>query len=452
MSIDRTLIRGAHVIDPAQGLDRVSDVLLNGSTIEAVGPSLPADNARVIEGSGLVAAPGFIDLHTHLREPGFEDKETIATGVLAAARGGFTTVCCMPNTEPPIDSAAIIQFVIDRARAAGQVRVLPVGAITRGRAGLELANMAELAEAGAVAFSDDGDPVSDAHLMEMALLYARDLGLPVMDHCEDRTASRRAGVHDGWVASRLGLPGYPAAAEEALIARDIALAALTDGHFHACHVSTAAGADLIRQAKARGLHVTAEVTPHHLTMSEEWVMGVPGPVLGNIALDSTAYDTRAKVSPPLRTLDDAAALAVALRDGVIDCVATDHAPHTFSDKAVPFEAAAVGISGLECAFGLLMQLVHNGTLNLALLIHRLTVAPAAVLGPSYAALATLSPGTPADLVLLDPRAEWIVDESSFASKGLNTPTVGRRLHGRVAMTIAGGNVVHDSLTPSSEGA
>ena len=446
----KLLIRGARVVDPAQNADLVTDVLVHDGVIEAVGPSLPGDDAQVIEAHGLVATPGFIDLHTHLREPGHEHKETIATGTAAGARGGFTTLCCMPNTDPAIDNAALVAFILEQAKEAGPLRVLPIGAITRGRHGAELADMEELARAGAVAFSDDGNPVADGHLMQMALTYARDLGLPVVDHCEDTRLSHAAGVNEGWVSSRLGLPGYPAAAEESMIARDIVLAELTGGYFHAAHVSTAGGAELVRQAKARGVRVTAEVTPHHMTMTEEWVLGTHGPAAVSTPLTVHAYDTAAKVSPPLRTLADREALVAALHEGVIDAVATDHAPHAFSDKAVPFAEASPGISSLEIAFGLLMRLVHSGALDLPILVHRLTVGPAAVLGPRFAELATLRPGTPADLVVLDPEAEWTVHSESLASKGANTPLDGVTLKGRVMLTVAAGQVVHDVLTTAAE--
>ena len=443
------LVRGARVIHPAQGSDSIADILIRDGVIAAVGQGLTADGAQVVEAKGLVATPGFIDLHTHLRDPGNEEKETIATGMSAAARGGFTTICCMPNTNPAIDNAAVVQFIMDQARLAGPVRVLPIGAITRGRQGKELADMEDLAKAGAVAFSDDGSPVADGQLFQMALTYAKELGLPVIDHCEDHSLSHGAGINDGWVSFRLGLTGYPAAAEESVIARDIALAQATSGHFHAAHVSTAGGAELVRQAKARGLLVTAEVTPHHLTMSEEWVLGVGDLAQANGPLTARAYDPRSKVSPPLRAIADRDALVAALREGVIDAIATDHAPHTFADKMVPFEEATAGISVLETAFGSLMQLVHGGSLDLPTLAHRLTAAPAAVLGPRFAELATLKPGTPADLVLLDPEAEWTVDTKTFASKGANTPLDGVRLKGRVVLTMASGQIVHDELATTS---
>jgi dihydroorotase len=443
---DAILITGVRIIDPAQDVDITGDILVRDGVIESCGPSASADGATVIRGDGLVATPGFIDIHTHLREPGFEDKETIATGTAAAARGGFTTLCCMPNTNPPIDSASVVAFIKRQASEAGPIHVYPIGTVTRGRAGKELADMAELAQAGAVGFSDDGAPVADGHLMQAALAYAADLGLPVIDHCEDPGLSRDGAIHDGWVASRLGLPGSPAAAEETMIARDIALAELTGGHAHIAHLTTAAGAELVRQAKARGIHVTAEVTPHHLTMSEEWLMGIHDPAGAGAPLGTDAYDTRAKVNPPLRTASDPALLAEALRDGVIDAIATDHAPHTVLDKSVPMEEAAFGISVLETAFGSLIGLVHEGLLDLPTLVHRLTVGPAAILGERYAEYATLKVGTPADIVLFDPEATWTVDTREFVSKGTNTPLDGVTLKGRVVLTMAGGQIAYDGIT------
>ena len=303
-----------------------------------------------------------------------------------------------------------------------------------------------------VAFSDDGSPVADGHLMQMALVYAGELGLPVIDHCEEPDLAHGGVVNEGWVATRLGLPGYPAAAEESMIARDIALASLTGAHLHVAHISAAGGVELVRQAKARGLPVTAEVTPHHLTMTDEWVLGSPDASRAGLesatpggALGIGAYDTRAKVNPPLRGEADREALVAALRDGTIDAVATDHAPHTSVDKEVPFEEAAVGLSVLETALGSLMSLVRGGALDLPSLVHRLTAGPARVLGPRFRELATLAPGSPADLVLFDPDEAWTVDAGSFASKGHNTPLDGATLIGRVKLTMASGQVAYDGL-------
>ena len=311
------LITGARIIDPAAGSDRTGDLFMRDGLIADVPETPPAD-ALMIDGQGLVAAPGFIDLHTHLREPGFEDKESIETGTAAAAAGGFTTVCAMPNTSPTIDTSAVVSFIAERAREAGPVRVLAFGAVSRGRKGVELTDMEELARAGVVGFTDDGSPVATGLLMEHALLYAGELGLLVMDHCEDHSITTGLGMHEGAVASRLGLAGYPSAGEESIIARDIALLGLTGGHFHVAHVSTAGGVEMVRNAKRRGLRVTAEVTPHHLTMTDEWVIGANGSADGIAApLSLAAYDTRAKVSPPLRARTDREALVEGLRDGTI---------------------------------------------------------------------------------------------------------------------------------------
>ncbi len=444
-------LRGGRVIDPANGLDAISDVLIVDGRVAAVGPDAGKNAAQTIDASGLIVCPGFVDIHCHLREPGFEHKETIASGTLAAAHGGFTTVCAMPNTEPPIDTAAAVEFVLRTARTQGTVRVLPIACVSRGRAGRELAELAELAEAGAVAFSDDGSPVADAHLMRRALEYASMLGVPVIDHCEEPALAAGGVMHEGWVAARLGLRGVPAAAEEAAVARDIALAELTGSHVHIAHVSTAGAVELVRRAKARGLTVTAEVTPHHLALTHEAVLlGAPvlasgsrAPAEGGSA--SGGYDTNAKVNPPLRTSEDAAACLAGLLDGTIDCIATDHAPHAVEDKLCEFDLAAFGISGLETAFGLCMTLVHDGRLSLERLIEALSAGPVQALGLDrrVEGVGTLSVGAPGDAILLDPDADWTVEPERFASKGRNTPLAGRTLKGRVVATVYEGRVVYD---------
>ncbi len=431
-------IRGGRVIDPVNGLDEVADVLIADGRIGAVAPDAGKEAREAVDATGLVVCPGFVDIHTHLREPGFEHKETIASGTLAAARGGFTTVCAMPNTEPAADTAAIIEFVLRTAQREGAVRVLPIGCVTKGRQGRELAELAELAAAGAVAFSDDGSPVTDAHLMRRALEYASMLGLPVIDHCEESALSAEGVMHEGWVAVRLGLAGVPAAAEESMVARDIALAELTGAQVHIAHVSTAGSVELIRRARANGLPVTAEVTPHHLCLSHEAVLLGAGETPGGLA-----YDTDAKVSPPLRTPEDAAACIAGLLDGAIDCVATDHAPHAVEDKLCEFDQAAMGISGLETALGLCLALVHDGRVELPALIEKLTVGPVRALGLDrhVEGIGTLSVGAPGDVTLIDPEAEWTVEPERFASKGRNTPLAGRMLRGRVVATVYGGRVV-----------
>ena len=448
MASNTILIQGPRVIDPVRGLDAVADILVKGGKIVAT-ERLSADGipegCQVIQASGLVASPGFIDIHCHLREPGFEYKETIATGARAAARGGFTTVCCMPNTEPPIDNAAVVDFIRRRSDSESSVRVFPIGCVTGGRQGKKLAEMEELAAAGVVAFSDDGDPVYDPNLMRLALTYSRDLGLPVINHCQERPLSRGGVMAEGWVATRLGLPGIPAAAEEAMIARDIALAELTGGRLHLAHLSSAGAVSLLRQARERGISVTGEVSPHHLTISDQWVLGTKG--ADTETTGPLCYDTCTKVFPPLRGQQDVDALVDALAEGAVDCIATDHAPHELSSKQVTYQEAAFGISVLETALGSVLQLVHRGRISLSVLVERLTVGPAGVLGPSFSDLATLKPGTPADVTLFDPDREWVVDPQEFASKGKNTPLGGTTLKGRVVATLVAGQVVFQQGQP-----
>ena len=442
MSSDTILINGARVIDPGLGRDEVTDILVRAGKIEVVGPVPPEqapEGCRTIDAASLVASPGFIDLHCHLREPGFEYKETIATGTLAAARGGFSTVCCMPNTEPAIDNAAVVDLIHRRCREGAVVRVYPIGCVTKGRRGKELADMEELAAAGVVAFSDDGDPVYDPLLMRMALIYSADLGLPVINHCQEPALSRNGVMAEGWVATRLGLPGIPAAAEETMMSRDISLAESAGGRLHLAHVSTSGGVPLLQQAKDRGVMVTAEVCPHHLTITDQWVMGNRDS--GAQEAGPLAYDTSTKVYPPLRSREDTIALAQGLADGVIDCIATDHAPHELVSKEVTYVEAAFGISGLETALGSALRLVHSGVMTLSGLVERMTVGPARVLGPAFAELAALQPGTPADIVLFDPNREWVVDAQEFESKGKNTPLQGVTLRGRVVCTLVEGQVV-----------
>jgi dihydroorotase len=425
-------IRGGRVIDPANGVDAIADVFASEGRVAAVGEDAGKEARETIDARGLVVCPGFVDIHSHLRQPGFEHKETICTGTLAAARGGFTTVCAMPNTEPPIDSAAAVEFVLRTAQAEGAVRVLPIACVTRGRNGHELAELAELAKAGAIAFSDDGSPVADAHLMRRALEYAGMLGVPVIDHCEDVALAAGGVMHEAWVATRLGLGGTPSAAEETMVARDIALAEQAGAHVHIAHVSTAGSVDLLRAAKARGVPVSAEVTPHHLALTHEAVLFGPGETPGGLA-----YDTNAKVNPPLRTAADTESCVRGVLDGTIDCIATDHAPHAIQDKLCEFNAAAFGISGLETALALSLT-----ALPLEVTIQALTASPARTLGLDrrIQGLGTLSIGAPADIAIIDPNSEWTVEPESFASKGKNTPLAGRTLRGRVVTTVYTGKV------------
>ena len=348
----------------------------------------------------------------------------------------------MPNTDPPIDNAAVVEFIQQRTLQDSLIRILPIGCVTKGRKGHELAEMEELASAGVVAFSDDGDPVYDANLMRLALVYSLDLGLPISNHCQDKSLSCNGVMAEGPVATHLGLDGIPAAAEEAMIARDIALAEATGGRLHVAHLSTAGSVPLLREAKERGLTVTAEVCPHHLTITDQWALGrkgEPAEAAGNLA-----YDTSTKVYPPLRSQRDVDTLIGALADGVIDCIATDHAPHDLTSKQVTYQDAAFGISVLETALGSLLQLVHAKKLSMGALVDRLTAGPARVLGESYSDLASLQPGTAADVVLFDPDQEWTVDASEFESKGKNTPLEGTKLKGRVMATFASGRLAYQS--------
>jgi dihydroorotase len=375
----------------------------------------------------MVVCPGFVDFHCHLRQPGFEEKETIATGSKAAAKGGFTTICCMPNTEPALDNKATIDFIKATSASEACIRVLPIGCITKGRKGLELADMGELAETGVVALSDDGSTIADSRIMKQALEYSLIFGLPISDHCEDAMLSNGGQINEGIIATRLGLRGIPNAAEENVIARDIALAKLTGARIHICHISTEGSVELIRNAKKDGVRITAEVTPHHLTMDEEMVLD---------------YDTNAKVNPPLRAKKDIAALISGLKDGTIDIIATDHAPHTENDKLCEFAVAPFGISGFETALGSLMKLVHNGDIEIHLLLSKLTVVPSKIIGSKFGKLGTLNQGATADITIFDPDVEWTVDTKEFYSKGKNTPLNGHKLKGKVMATIFNGKIVY----------
>ena len=434
------LIRGGRIVDPGQGIDQVGDLLIaEGKIVQAGDTSIqnPAfsailSKAENLDARGLVVCPGFIDLHCHLREPGFEHKETIATGTKAAAIGGYTTVCCMANTEPPLDTPAAVDWVKQRASRDGLVAVLPIGCVTKGRKGEELADMAGLARAGVLAFSDDGDPVTSAQVMRRAMSYSCELGLPVVDHCEDKALSGGGVINEGPISAKTGVAGIPAVAEEVMVARDLILAKLTGARVHIAHVSTRGSVQLIRRAREEGISVTAEVTPHHLTLTEESVVGQsPG----------KPFDTNAKVNPPLRTREDVEALIEGLEDGVIDAIATDHAPHTMADKDCGLELAAFGISGFETALGCLMSLVHGRKISLTRLLSKLTCEPAKVIGRD-GELGILKTGAAANITIFDPDCEWIVDSRNFASKGKNTPYDGCKFKGKVMATIADGKIVY----------
>ncbi len=419
------LLSGGRVIDPSRDHDAPADLLVIDGRIEAVEAGLSApDGVAVVDVSGVVVAPGLVDLHTHLREPGHEGKETVATGTRAAVAGGFTAICAMPNTDPVTDNQATVGFIVKQAAEAAAARVYPIGAVSLGQRGEQLAEFGELVGAGAVAVSDDGHPVVSGHLMRTALEYAQTFGIPVADHCEEPTLAAGGVMHEGIVSTRLGLKGIPAAAEEIMVARNILLAELTGGHVHLCHMSTRGSVELIRRAKERGVPVTAEACPHHFTLTHE---------------ACAAYDTSAKMNPPLREPEDVAAIREALKDGTIDVIATDHAPHHYDAKEREFDDAPFGIIGLETALGLgVTELVRGGVLTLPELIARMSTVPARIF---HLPGGTLAPGEPADVVVLDPGATWTVDPSTFFSKSRNTPFAGRELCGRVIRTLVGGRTV-----------
>lgn len=438
-------IINGRLVDPSQGVDGPSNLRIVDGRVEDLGQivppvDLPAE--RLIDAQGKIICPGFVDVHVHLRQPGYEDKETIATGTRAAAAGGFTTVVAMPNTKPTVDTNAGVEFVLETARREGVVRVFTTGTVSKGQKGEELSELGEMAEAGAVAFTDDGHVVANPKLMRHALEYSRMLGRPVAQHCEDPELVAGGYMHEGRISALLGLRGIPAASEESIVARDVALSRLTGGHVHFQHVSAAGSVELIRAARAEGLPVTAEVTPHHLLLTEDWVAGgkwaSPSVLERWGRIPTQPYDTNTRVAPPLRGEGDAAALLGALKDGLFDAIATDHAPHTVVDKECEYGMAANGISGLETALGALMTLVHRGELDLATLIRYLTVEPARLMKLPYG---TLQKGAPADVTIFDPNAEWTVEPERFLSRGRNTPLAGVTLRGKVWATLVGGKVV-----------
>ncbi len=420
------LIKGGRVIDPGR-VNGPADVLIERGKIAAVGPKLkaPAD-AKILDATNQVVLPGFIDLHVHLREPGFEYKETIASGAASAVAGGFTSVCCMPNTSPVNDNQSITEFILEKARAAGLARVFPVGAITKGSEGKELAEIGDLRRAGCVAISDDGLPVMNSLVMRRAMEYAIAFDLPVVDHCEDLYLSEGGCMNEGLVSTQLGLPGVPAAAEDVMVARNLALAELTGARLHLAHLSTAGSVRMVREAKARGIKVTAEACPHHFMLTEEAVCG---------------YNTHAKMNPPLRTWADVQAIKDGLRDGTIDVIATDHAPHAAQEKQQEFAAAPNGIVGLETAWPLTLTLVEEGVLTLEAAVAKLTTEPAKAFGLKNG---TLAVGADADVVIANLQEPWEIDPARFRSKSRNTPFAGWKVKGRVTTTLVSGKIVYEA--------
>jgi dihydroorotase len=425
---DVLFIEGGRVIDPAGGVDGVRTVVIRDGKVAEVAERVerPRD-ARAIDARGRWVTPGFVDLHVHLREPGQEYKETVETGARAAAAGGFTAVCAMPNTKPVNDNTSVTELVLARAAAAGLARVYPVGAISKGLAGEELAEYGELKAAGCVALSDDGRPVMSSGLMRRALEYARAFRLPLTVHEEDLGLVGKGVMHEGAASTRLGLKGIPAQAEDVMVLRDLALLELTGGRLHVAHVSTAGAVRAIRDARRRGLAVTAEVTPHHLSLSDEDV-------------GASGYCTDYKMNPPLRSAADVQACREALADGTLDAIATDHAPHSLVEKDVEFDAAANGVVGLETAFPVCLALVRRGVLGERRLVEALTIGPARAFGLPGG---TLARGAPADVAVLDPAAEWVVGPETLRSKSHNSPWKGKRLAGRCTHTIVGGRLVHE---------
>jgi len=417
------LIKNGLVVDPSQNIEGVKDVLIKGRKIEGIYPKGKAPEAeKVIDASKCLVIPGLVDIHTHLREPGFEYKETIRTGTLSAVRGGFTTVCCMPNTDPVNDNVAVTELILDKAKKEGSCTVHPIGAITTGSKSEELTELEALIRAGCIAFTDDGRPVTNSQIMRYALEYSKIFDVPIISHCEDLKLSEGGVMNEGFVSTIVGLQGIPRAAEETMVARDLSLCELTGGKLHIAHVSTAGSVNLIRNAKARGVNVTAETCPHYFNLTDEAII---------------SYDTNLKVNPPIRTVDDVDAIKEGLKDGTIDIIATDHAPHHYDDKQREFDSAAFGISGLETAFSLSYHLVKHELIDLKQLINLMCVKPSKLMGLKKG---TLSPGADADIAVIDPDKVYKVDSHKFLSKGKNSPFHRWTLTGSIEKTISMGKV------------
>jgi dihydroorotase len=423
---NRIVIKGGRIIDPTHKMDQMGDILIEDGKISAI-ESLIVIKGDVIEinAHGMIVTPGLIDLHTHLREPGFEYKETVETGVAAAIAGGFTTICCMPNTNPVNDNASVTELILERARKIGKTKILPVGAITRGLKGEELSEIGELVSAGCAAISDDGMPVMNSLIMRRALEYAKIFDIPVIDHCEDLNLTDGGVMFEGAVSTALGLKGIPAASESVMVARDIALASLTGGRVHLAHISTAASVHLIREAKVRGVLVTAETCPHYFTLTDEAVNG---------------YNTNAKMKPPLPSVLDLLEVRAGLADGTIDAIATDHAPHAPWEKEQEMDRAPFGIIGLETAIPLSLRLVSSGVLSLPALIQKLTQGPAQILRKG---IGQIRSGDCADITIIDPELEWTVKGESFKSKSKNSPFIGWKMKGKAVTVIVAGKVIEN---------
>ena len=416
-------IKHGHVIDPASGTSEALDVLVEGSIVKQIGRDLHGDEE--LDATGCVVCPGLVDIHVHFREPGYETKETIETGSRAAAHGGFTSVVTMPNTDPPIDNAGLVEFTLRRAREVACIKIHPAACATKGRAGREMTEMAELKAAGAVAVTDDGSDIADSWVMRRVLEYAGMCGLTYLAHCEDVSLAPEGVMNEGYNSTRLGLPGKPKAMEETMIDRNLRLAELSGAKIHIQHVTTAGGLEIIRRAKARGVRVTCETAPHYWTLTDDAV---------------TDFGTNAKMNPPLREPEDVAAIKEALADGTIDCIATDHAPHTFTEKDVEFQIAPFGIVGLETALALtITELVEPGVMALERAVELLTAAPADILDLPAG---VLKEGGSADLAVFDPKAEWVIDPEAFASRSRNTPFAGRSVRGQVKATLCEGRIVY----------
>lgn len=437
------LIKGGRVLDPANQIDRTCDVLVDEGGIVQVADEIAVDSeTRVIDATGLIVTPGWIDAHTHLRDPGLTYKEDLTTAARASLAGGFVRVCCMPNADPPLDTAERIADIIERGRATG-IHIHPIGTITVGRRLQDIAPLSVMAEAGAIGFSDDGESTVSIDAMREALRLSTELNLPIMVHCEDPDHLEGGSIHRGNVSAELDDPGVPAEAEEAFIARDIELAEETGGWLHVLHVSTVRGASMVKDAKARGVRVTAEVMPHHMTLTDEWVAGRRRFAGEDEVVDIGRVDTDAKVNPPLRPEADALGLAAFVRDGTFDFIATDHAPHAKRDKDVPLSQAAFGMSGLELAIPSMLKIIERGDLDWPEVVACFTARPASTLNLPGG---TLQPGADADITVIDPAREWVVDETTLQSKSKNTPLLGMRVRGRALMTMVGGKILHDELS------